>query len=296
MSGQGYHGHPQGPGYADEGGYSQANPVYGGHQQQQPYDYPQQQQQPYAQQPYYEEGYDLGNYYGGGGFHAPTPGPGDESNGNNNGYGQSGSQYGYGHGQDVGAAGVPVGPSQYEGDNGQPPHHNIHWQQSAQPQDYAQQPQHHQYGSGNTPPNDYLGVPHNTGAPLQPVYTNDTFATSNNPFDTPGLNQSVGPGGAASRHDLPPGASFGPGGGFQRDPSTEHIPLLDQGGGHHAPSGPLPAGPGGFTDPNGAGAYNDWDEERHVRYGRIPQRIPRRLKTVKQGNYFETHTQTGIRI
>lgn len=269
--------HPQGPHYVDEGAYghaADANNYQGGYgQQQQPqYDYNPSAGQYATQGPAhgyaaYNEGYDLGNIYSGqaGGFATPSPGPSDQP--------PQSQQHDYRYGgaadmsQDI-AMNAAAAPNVYEGDNGQPPHHNLHW---VDPNHAVGGPRQRadSYGNGSNgdPNNGRLGVPLAGGGPLRPSYTNDTFVSNTNPFDTPGLGASVGPGQSQLNLSVGPGGRLGNG----RDASTEHIPLLDQGGGYHAP--------GGFVDPSRIGM----DDDNQVRYGRIPQRIPRRLKTIKQG-------------
>lgn len=77
-----------------------------------------------------------------------------------------------------------------------------------------------------------------------PSYTNDTFAHQ------PNINPFENP---------------------THNATNEDIPLLQQNG-----------NAGGFVDPNQPGPGDDEDESQ-VRYGKIPRRIPRRLKTIKQG-------------
>ena len=63
----------------------------------------------------------------------------------------------------------------------------------------------------------------------------------------------------------------------ERDPFTGDIPLL-------RPS----ASSSGISDPQIPGSYDDEDDDAqdemstNIRYGRIPQRVPRRYKTVKK--------------
>ena len=101
-----------------------------------------------------------------------------------------------------------------------------------------------------------------------------------NPFDTPMDGHAMNPLGQPAMMQ-----------------SNEDIPLLNRNG--HGPPGvgmsgygqamdgqPVGYGPGGFADPAMLGGRPHDDEEEEasqVRYGRIPQRIPRRLKTIKQG-------------
>lgn len=192
------------------------------------------------------------------------------------------------------AVGVGVAP---EGDNYQPPHHNLHWVPGGG-QQYSDNYDNGVAGSvdigdlnsGST--SNRLSVPPGGAAPggLYPSYSGTTFDSTVNPFEqqasqTPFSNNSV---------------PYGQGGAV---PSTDNIPLLNTssisgprgpfGGGYHHPSGHVS---GGFVDPSylgggpGAGGPDDDDDDDNttqVRYGRIPQRIPRRLKTVKQGEWEE---------
>jgi hypothetical protein len=117
-----------------------------------------------------------------------------------------------------------------------------------------------------------LGVP-DPNSHMYPSYSGDTFTSNVNPFDAP-MDQPLGG---------PPGTNNG---------GNEDIPLLEQhgrgGSGYSGvmlpgamPAGQGIQGPGGFADPH---AYHDDDDEQsQIRYGRIPQRVPRRLKTIKQG-------------
>jgi hypothetical protein len=115
-----------------------------------------------------------------------------------------------------------------------------------------------------------------------------------NPFDTP--------------HDA---HAMNPLGQPAMGQSNEHIPLLNRnnhmnqgqpgvgmtGYGQALSDQPLGYGPGGFADPAMMGGRPHDDEEEEasqVRYGRIPQRIPRRLKTIKQGqSRFHTHQESS---
>lgn len=67
--------------------------------------------------------------------------------------------------------------------------------------------------------------------------------------------------------------------------STEDVPLMSAGGGRRPPpdDGFGTPMPGGF-DPALIGNYGNYDDDQqsNVRYGRIPQRQPRRYKTIKR--------------
>ena len=65
------------------------------------------------------------------------------------------------------------------------------------------------------------------------------------------------------------------------------MPLLQRGPSQHSEfSGHAmgsPAFPGGFAGPAGYDpALQDDEQETNIRYGRIPQRVPRRYKTIKK--------------
>lgn len=101
-----------------------------------------------------------------------------------------------------------------------------------------------------------------------------------NPFDTPHdgipLNPLGQPGMMASNEDIPL---------LHRNQMNGAQPGLGMSGYGQTMNGqPVSYGPGGFADPAMLGPTHEEDEEQsQVRYGRIPQRIPRRLKTIKQG-------------
>jgi chitin synthase len=145
----------------------------------------------------------------------------------------------------------PVGPRiMGAGSNDEPnvaPHQAIHWVSADQ------------HGRLGVP-----GVNDGNNNSMYPSYSGDTFTSNVNPFDAP-MDQP-----------LPHGSH-----------PHEDIPLLDQhgrqGSGYSQAMlpGAMPMGPGGFMDPNMM--HDDDDELSQVRYGRIPQRVPRRLKTIKQG-------------
>lgn len=159
----------------------------------------------------------------------------------------------------------PIGPrimSPSNADNPNvPPHHAVHWISADQ--------------------HNRLGVPNdgNGNGNMYPSYSGDTFTSNINPFDAP-MDQPLAPNNA--------------GGGGNSNPN-EDIPLLEQhgryGSGYSQAMMGMPGamppriqnmGPGGFMDPNMM-LNEDDDEMSQVRYGRIPQRVPRRLKTIKQG-------------
>lgn len=87
---------------------------------------------------------------------------------------------------------------------------------------------------------------------------------------------SIQPSPAATSYTLHDGPS---GYGFadheeQDQLDTGDIPLLRR----DTPGGPMPI-PGGYDQPA------DDDPESNIRYGRIPQRVPRRYKTIKRVEY-----------
>lgn len=125
-----------------------------------------------------------------------------------------------------------------------------------------------------------LGVPgaHNNDGSLNnnmyPSYSGDTFTSNVNPFDAP-MDQPLGPHGSNPNEDIPLLDQHGRhGSGYSQIMLPGAMPMgAGQGGGY--------MGPGGFMDPNML--HDDDDEQTQIRYGRIPQRVPRRLKTIKQG-------------
>ena len=169
----------------------------------------------------------------------------------------------------------PVQPYD-QGDNDEPntrPDHHAHWIQAAPP------------GPGPGAYSDDSGMP---GFRHSDSNESETFGGVN-PFDTPGATANGGVDPLSQQQHQQPGMA-----------SNEDIPLLTQAGGQHlyhlpgqggrsaygdamGMAGGASAGPGGFADPNALHAGADEEEESQVRYGRIPQRIPRRLKTIKQG-------------
>lgn len=157
------------------------------------------------------------------------------------GYTQGQDQHGYPPIDDQ-ALHSPMG----EGDNGQPPHHNIHWLPATQ-------------HPGGQPEPDAGLYPSYTGGSSYDLHTGGSTANGDNlnPFDAPPVHERLG--------------------------SNEDFPLLNQNG---APIGGMHA-PGGFVDPtqgmNGEIQEHD-DDDTAIRYGHIPRRVPRRLKTVKQGS------------
>lgn len=156
----------------------------------------------------------------------------------------------------------PVGPRIMGGGPGNsndepnvPPHQAVHWVSADQ--------------------HNRLGVPgvNNNGSNnnMYPSYSGDTFTSNINPFDAP-MDQPLQHG-SAPNEDIPLLEQHGrQGSGYSQAMLPGAMPMDGRQG---------MMGPGGFMDPNMH--QDDDDEMSQVRYGRIPQRVPRRLKTIKQG-------------
>ena len=118
--------------------------------------------------------------------------------------------------------------------------------------------------------------------PVHDPYGNDPYAR----YSTPGLS-SVGM--ASPPPVRPPTGDFSMAPGMMPSPVDHRqttYQLEDHGIDEHADipllqrrnSGASSVMPGGFVDP----ASNPANEETNIRYGRIPQRVPRRYKTMKK--------------
>lgn len=164
----------------------------------------------------------------------------------------------------------PVGPRIMSPSNADEPnvapHQAVHW---------VSADQHGRLGVPGSNTNAYNDSSNSVNNTLYPTYSGDTFTSNVNPFDAP-MDQPLAPG----------------------SNPNEDIPLLGQsqhgrfGSGYSQAMlpGAMPQGPGGFMDPNMM-HHDDDDEQSQVRYGRIPQRVPRRLKTIKQGRSDQTLTR-----
>jgi len=195
-------------------------------------------------------------------YPSTTPNPYDQFDSQPNPYDRPHSAYG--------AGGTPLA------DPFNPPH-NPYSSPPPPPNMYPPQPPNPGYGVGFRPPS--APLQHPTSPPPMNVYTPPTLPP--NPLIAPsGSSTAYSPGPSANST---PATVYRSGYDLHDDPDhdTGDMPLLRR---DPSSMSSIPRVPGQYDDDmDGTSAVGGDDRsENNVRYGRIPQRVPRRYKTIKK--------------